>query len=74
MGSHPDTDGYFTTPHGGFEHAKNPPELPEWLLEAIVKAYPTNKYKKPIKEGILTQQVNLDYEEDSEFQKRSIHK
>ena len=69
MGSHPDTDGYFTTPHGGFEYAKNPPELPEWLLEAIVKAYPTNKYKKPIKEGILTQQVNLEYEEDSEFQK-----
>ena len=31
MGSHPDTDGYFTTPHGGFEYAKNPPELPEWL-------------------------------------------
>ena len=23
MGSHPDTDGYFTTPHGGFEYAKN---------------------------------------------------
>ena len=43
MGSHPDTDGYFTTPHGGFEHAKNPPELPEWLFEAIVKAYPTKQ-------------------------------
>ena len=69
MGSHPDTDGYFTTPHGGFEYAKNPPELPEWLYEAITKAYPLNKYKKPIKEGILTQQVNIEYEEDSEYQK-----
>ena len=68
MGSHPDTDGYFTTPHGGFEHAKNPPELPEWLYEAIAKAYPTNKYKKPLKEGILTQQVNIEYEEGSEYQ------
>ena len=68
MGSHPDTDGYFTTPHGGFEFAKNPPEMPEWLYEAIAKAYPTNKYKKPIKSGIITQQVNLDYEEGSEFQ------
>ena len=69
MGSHPDTDGYFTTPHGGFEHAKNPPEMPEWLYEAIAKAYPLNKYKKPVKTGIVTQQVNLDYEEGSEFQK-----
>ena len=69
MGSHPDTDGYFTTPHGGFEFAKNPPEMPEWLYEAIAKAYPINKYKKPVKSGIVTQQVNLDYEEDSEFQK-----
>jgi len=68
MGSHPDTDGYFTTPHGGFEFAKNPPEMPEWLYEAIAKAYPTNKYKKPVKSGIVTQQVNLDYEEGSEFQ------
>ena len=69
MGSHPDTEGYFTTPHGGFEYAKNPPEMPEWLYEAIAKAYPLNKYKKPVRTGIVTQQVNLDYEEGSEFQK-----
>ena len=49
MGPHPDTEGYFTTPHGGFEHAKNPPELPEWLFEEIQKAFPTNKYRKPVK-------------------------
>ena len=69
MGSHPDTEGYFTTPHGGFEYAKNPPEMPEWLYEAIAKAYPLNKYKKPVRTGIVTQQVNLDYEDGSEFQK-----
>ena len=69
MGSHPDTDGYFTTPHGGFEYAKNPPEMPEWLYEAIAKAYPVNKYKKPVRHGIVTQQVNLEYEEGSEYQK-----
>jgi P4 family phage/plasmid primase-like protien len=69
MGSHPDTDGYFTTPHGGFEYAKNPPEMPEWLYEAIAKAYPVNKYKKPVRHGIITQQVNLEYEEGSEYQK-----
>ncbi len=68
MGSHPDTDGYFTTSHGGFEFAKNPPEMPEWLYEAIAKAYPHNKYKKPVRTGIVTQQVNLDYEEGSEYQ------
>jgi len=69
MGSHPDTKGYFTTPHGGFEFAKNPPEMPEWLYEAIAKAYPHNKYKKPVRTGIVTQQVNIDYEEGSEYQK-----
>ena len=69
MGSHPDTDGYFTTPHGGFEYAQNPPEMPEWLYEAIAKAYPVNKYKKPVRHGIVTQQVNLEYEEGSEYQK-----
>lgn len=68
MGAHPETAGYFTTPHGGFEYAKNPPEVPEWLYEAIAKAFPTNKYRKPVKGGVITQQVNLSYEEGSRFQ------
>ena len=68
MGTHPDTDGYFTLPHRGFEYAKNPPELPEWLYEAIAKSYPLNKYKRPATEGILTQQVNIDYEDGTEYQ------
>lgn len=68
MGSHPDTDGYFTTTHGGFEFAKNPPEIPEWLYKAISKAFPTNKYRKPVTQGVITQQVNIQYEEGSRFE------
>ena len=68
MGAHPETDGYFTTAHGGFEYAKNPPEMPDWLYQAIAKAYPTNKYRKPVTGGIITQQVNLTYEEGSKYQ------
>ena len=72
MGSHPETEGYFTTEHGNFEYAKNPPEMPEWLYAEIEKAYPSNKYKKKPKSGILTQQINLSYEEGSEFQKKEL--
>ena len=72
MGSHPETEGYFTTEHGNFEYAKNPPEMPEWLYTEIEKAYPSNKYKKKPKTGILTQQINLSYEEGSDFQKKEL--
>jgi hypothetical protein len=68
MGTHPETDGYYTTKHGGFEFAKNPPELPDWLYDAIAKAFPTNKYRKPVTGGVITQQINLHYEEGSKFQ------
>ena len=67
MGSHPETEGYFTTDHGGFEYAKNPPEMPDWLYKKITDAYPTNKYKRKAKNGILTQHINLTYEEGSEY-------
>ena len=67
MGAHPDTEGYHTTAHGGFEFAKNPPEMPEWLYQAISKAYPSARYRKPVTSGLVTQQVNLHYEEDSRF-------
>lgn len=72
MGSHPETDGYFTTAHGGFEYAKNPPEVPDWLYQAIGKAFPTNKYRKPVTGGVITQQVNISYEEGSKFQVEEI--
>lgn len=71
MGAHPETEGYFTTSHGGFEFAKNPPEMPEWLYQAIAKAFPTNKYKKAVTSGVLTQQINLTYDEDSTFAQES---
>lgn len=72
MGSHPETDGYFTTSHGGFEYAKNPPEIPDWLYQAIGKAFPTNKYRKPVTGGVITQQVNISYEEGSKYQVEEI--
>ena len=72
MGSHPETEGYFTTDQGNFEYAKNPPEMPEWLYLEIEKTYPSNKYKKKPKTGILTQQINLSYEEDSDFKKQEL--
>jgi P4 family phage/plasmid primase-like protien len=72
MGSHPDTEGYHTTVNGGFEHAKNPPELPEWLYQAIAKKFPTNKYRKTPSTGVVTQQVNISYEDGSEYQKEDL--
>jgi len=75
MGAHPETDGYFTTPHGGFEWCKNLPEMPDWLYEQIFKAYPSSRYRKrnSATPGIfVAQSINLNYEEDSEFQKESI--
>jgi len=72
MGSHPDTAGYYTTSHGGYEFAKNPPELPEWLYQAIARAFPTHKYRKPATSGVLTQQINLNYEDESEYRKEEI--
>ena len=72
MGSHPDTEGYHTTVNGGFEHAKNPPELPEWLYQAIAKSFPTNKYRKTPSSGVVTQQVNISYEDGSEYQKEDL--
>ena len=74
MGAHPETSGYFTTPHGGFEFAKNPPEMPEWLYKAIAKEFPTNKYRKPVTSGVITQQVNLTYEEGSKYQVEEAEK
>ena len=74
MGAHPETDGYRTTPHGGFEWCKNLPEMPDWLYEQIFKAYPSSRYRKRTASpgNLITQSINLTYEEDSEFQKESI--
>ena len=71
-GAHPDSDGYRTTDHGGFEHAKNLPDIPEWLYKEIEKAYPSNKYRK--RNGatpFITQNISINYEEGSKFQLES---
>ena len=67
MGSHPETEGYYTTAHGGFRYAKNPPELPDWLYKEIERVHPTTKYRKKPKQGVVTQHINLTYEDGSEF-------
>ncbi len=67
MGSHPETEGYYTTEHGGFKYAKNPPEIPDWLYKEIERVHPTTKYRKKPKQGVITQHINLTYEDGSEF-------
>ena len=44
MGLHPETDGYYTAEDQGFEWVQQLPELPDWLLNAIVN--------KNVKQGI----------------------
>jgi len=74
MGAHPDTEGYRTLPHGGFEYAKRLPEMPEWLYEAIARAYPSSRYKKPISPvgAVITQSITINYDNDSKFFLESI--
>jgi phage/plasmid-associated DNA primase len=36
MGTHPETDGYFTGENLGFEWADKLPELPDWILNNII--------------------------------------
>jgi len=69
MGAHPDTDGYRTTENGGFEYAKNLPEMPQWLYEAIAKAYPHSRYRKRSRSSgpLITQNITINYDEDSQY-------
>ena len=36
MGLHPETEGYYTAENQGFEYVSKLPELPKWLLNAII--------------------------------------
>ena len=36
MGLHPETEGYYTAENQGFEYVNKLPELPKWLLNAII--------------------------------------
>lgn len=74
MGAHPDTAGYSTTPHGGFEYAKRLPEMPEWLYEAIARAYPSSRYRKrtsPVG-AVVTQNITLNYDTDSKYHQETV--
>jgi len=49
MGLHPETDGYYTAEGMGFEFAGNLPELPDFLLNAIIN--------KNVKQGVPHKEV-----------------
>jgi len=44
MGLHPETEGYYTAENQGFEWVDSLPELPDWLLNAIIN--------KNVKQGV----------------------
>ena len=44
MGLHPETEGYYTAENQGFEWVDELPELPDWLLNAIIN--------KNVKQGV----------------------
>jgi P4 family phage/plasmid primase-like protien len=74
MGAHPDTAGYYTLPHGGFEYAKRLPEMPEWLYEAIARAYPSSRYRKHTSpaNAVIAQNITLNYDKDSKFHQETV--
>ena len=72
MGPHPDTDGYRTTNHGGFEYASHLPDIPEWLVKEVEKSFPTTKYRKPVTSGLVAQNIRISYEEGSVYHKEEI--
>ena len=74
MGAHPDTSGYSTTANGGFEYAKRLPEMPEWLYEAIARAYPSSRYRKRNSPAgaVVTQSIILNYDTDSKYHQETV--
>jgi len=44
MGTHPETDGYYTSPDQGFEWVDSLPEFPAWLMNIIIN--------KNVKQGV----------------------
>ena len=73
-GAHPETKGYRTTNHGGFEYAATLPELPDWLYAEIAKAYPSTKYRK---RGVgatnfVNQNITINYDTDSKYHLESL--
>ena len=75
MGAHPQTEGYKTTSHGGFEYVKNLPDMPDWLYQAISNAFPSSKYRRANNQAtpIITQNIHLSYDDDSTYKQEAIY-
>ena len=74
MGAHPDTEGYKTTSHGGFEYVDSLPDMPEWLYTAISNAYPSSKYRRVTSKPspFISQNIHLSYDHDSTYKEEAI--
>jgi len=62
MGSHPETDGYYTGENLGFEWASALPELPDWILNGIItknakQGKPSQETSRVIGPGFAIQSV-----------------
>lgn len=66
MGLHPETEGYFTAPEQGFEWITDLPEMPEWLLNAIISknvkvGVPATENTRVVGPGFaITQRISID--------------
>ena len=66
MGLHPDTQGYFTAKDQGFEYTDKLPDLPAWLMNAIInknakQGIPSNQHTRIVGPGFaLNARVNLE--------------
>tara|TARA_R100000458_G_scaffold36185_3_gene33623 strand:+ start:871 stop:3465 length:2595 start_codon:yes stop_codon:yes gene_type:complete len=76
MGAHPDTDGYKTSSHGGFEYVDSLPDMPDWLYQAISNAFPSSKYRRNHTQPspFISQNIHLSYDEDSKYKEEAIYK
>lgn len=66
MGLHPETEGYFTAPEQGFEWVDQLPEMPDWLLNAIISknvkvGVPATENTRVVGPGFaITQRISVD--------------
>ena len=66
MGLHPDTQGYYTAKDQGFEYTDKLPDLPAWLMNAIInknakQGIPSNQHTRIVGPGFaLNARVNLE--------------
>ena len=66
MGLHPDTQGYYTAKDQGFEYVDKLPDMPDWLMNAIInknakQGIPSNQHTRIVGPGFaLNARVNLE--------------